>query len=374
MQQIMIIAGTRPEAIKLAPVFRVLQSVEGMTAVLLSTGQHGEMLQQAWQSFGITPDIDAHVMTQAQSLAGLSSRLFTLIDNELEKNRPDFVLAQGDTTTVLVSAMCSFYRKIPFGHVEAGLRSRNMYSPFPEEFNRRVAGLTASLHFAPTSGAADNLRREGVEEQSICVTGNTIVDALHYMRDRVRVSPPELPQNVREAIGAGRPIVLITLHRRELPSEGLKAVCNTVAELARQFPQAVFIWPVHLSPRINSVVHLRLSGRENLFLIQPLDYASFIYLLDKCHFVISDSGGIQEEAPSFGKRVLVLREETERPEAVTAGFCKLLGTNVKALYTEASQMLSSSTLLVPHAANPFGDGHAAERIVQCIEDFFIKHA
>ena len=321
MQKIMIVAGTRPEAIKMAPVFRALQKTK-MSTVLFSTGQHGEMLQQAWQSFGITPDIDAHVMTQAQSLAGLSSRLFTLIDAELENIKPDFVLAQGDTTTVLVSSMCSFYRQIPFGHVEAGLRSNNIQSPFPEEFNRRIAGLTATLHFAPTSGAAENLRKEGVEEKSICVTGNTIVDALHYMRDRVRVSPLELPQNVHEAVRAGRPAVLITLHRRELSVEELEAVCNPV---------------------------------------------------DKCHFVISDSGGIQEEAPSFGKRVLVLREETERPEAVEAGFCKLLGTDVEALYTEASLLLSSPTPPEHHAANPFGDGHAAERIVQSIKDFFIMN-
>ena len=372
MQKIMIVAGTRPEAIKMAPVFRALQKTK-MSTVLFSTGQHGEMLQQAWQSFGITPDIDAHVMTQAQSLAGLSSRLFTLIDAELENIKPDFVLAQGDTTTVLVSSMCSFYRQIPFGHVEAGLRSNNIQSPFPEEFNRRIAGLTATLHFAPTSGAAENLRKEGVEEKSICVTGNTIVDALHYMRDRVRVSPLELPQNVHEAVRAGRPAVLITLHRRELSVEELEAVCNTVAVLARQFQQAVFIWPVHLSPRISSIVHLLLSDRENIFLILPLGYASLIYLLDKCHFVISDSGGIQEEAPSFGKRVLVLREETERPEAVEAGFCKLLGTDVEALYTEASLLLSSPTPPEHHAANPFGDGHAAERIVQSIKDFFIMN-
>lgn len=370
MRQVLVIAGTRPEAIKLAPVMLALRRSQSLHPQLCSTGQHREMLRQAWESFGLRPDIDMHVMTGSQTLAGLSSRLFDAIDAELEARRPDYLLVQGDTTTVMVAATCAFYRNIPVGHVEAGLRSHDLARPFPEEFNRRVVSLAASMHFAPTAGAAENLRREGVPESRIFVTGNTIVDALLAMRDRVREAQPELPGGLSETVCGGRPFVLITVHRRELSHDGLLSICDAVKDLAQAFPQALFVWPVHPNPRVRDIVPTRLEMVPNVLLTGPLDYPIFAFLLDHCHFVISDSGGIQEEAPSFGKQVLVLREVTERPEAVEAGFCQLLGADGRLLRKVAASLLRAAKPPLVRKPNPFGDGHAAERIVQSVEVYF----
>ena len=369
MHQVMVIAGTRPEAIKLAPVLLALKHSPVLQSVLCSTGQHHEMLRQAWEAFGLTPDINMDVMTSSQTLAGLSARLFGSVDAELEAHKPDFLLVQGDTTTVMVAATCAFYRNIPVGHVEAGLRSHDLGKPFPEEFNRRVAGLATTLHFAPTAGAAQNLYAEGVEKGRVFITGNTVVDALHLMREKVRTMPPDLPADVAEAVREERPLVLITVHRRELSAEGLEAICDAVAGMARDFPSAAFIWPVHLNPRIRNTVTVRLGNIPNILLTQPLDYPVFVFLLDRCHFVMSDSGGIQEEAPSFGRQVLVLREVTERPEAVVAGFCRWLGADARAIRAAAEPLLCSAEAPLHPAANPFGDGHAAEYITRHIEAF-----
>ena len=369
MPQVLLIAGTRPEAIKMAPVLHALHRSESLTPVLCSTGQHREMLRQAWEAFGLVPDDTMDVMTNAQTLAGLSSRLFSAVDAELEARRPDFLLIQGDTTTVMVAATCAFYRGIPVGHVEAGLRSRDLRKPFPEEFNRRVASLATTLHFAPTRGAAENLLAEHIAPDRIVVTGNTVVDALHFMRERVRKNQPELPAAIHESICKGRHIVLVTVHRRELSAEGLQAICQTIELLAKDFPDTDFVWPVHLNPRIKDTVTARLGSVSNILLTAPLEYPVFVYLLDRCHFIISDSGGIQEEAPSFGKQVLVLREVTERPEAVASGFCRLLGSDPTAIYQAAEPLLKAPTPPLHHAPSPFGDGHAAERIVRTIENF-----
>ena len=289
MPQVLLIAGTRPEAIKMAPVLHALHRSESLTPVLCSTGQHREMLRQAWEAFGLVPDDTMDVMTNAQTLAGLSSRLFSAVDAELEARRPDFLLIQGDTTTVMVAATCAFYRGIPVGHVEAGLRSRDLRKPFPEEFNRRVASLATTLHFAPTRGAAENLLAEHIAPDRIVVTGNTVVDALHFMRERVRKNQPELPAAIHESIRKGRHIVLVTVHRRELSAEGLQAICQTIEHLAKDFPDTDFVWPVHLNPRIKDTVTARLGSVSNILLTAPLEYPVFVYLLDRCHFIISDS-------------------------------------------------------------------------------------
>ena len=371
MHQVLLIAGTRPEAIKLAPVLLALRRSQSLRPVLCSTGQHEEMLRQVWQAFDLQPDIDMHTMTSAQTLAGLSARLFAAIDAELETHRPDFLLVQGDTTTVLVAATCAFYRNIPVGHVEAGLRSHDLKNPFPEEFNRHVVSLATSLHFAPTEGAAQNLYTEGVAKERVFVTGNTVVDALRLMRERVRETPPALPDGLAKAMYKGQPLVLITVHRRELSTEGLNAICDAVEGMARDFPHIAFVWPVHLNPRIKDIVTVRLGGISNILLTAPLDYPVFVFLLDRCHFVLSDSGGIQEEAPSFGKQVLVLREVTERPEAVDAGFCHLIGSNAITIRAAAEPLLCPKQSVHINPPNPFGDGYAAKRITDQIERFLL---
>ena len=370
MRQVMLIAGTRPEAIKLAPVLLSLRRSQVLYPVLCSTVQHREMLRQAWHAFDIQPDVNLDVMTSSQSLAGLSARLFAAIDRELEKRQPDFLVVQGDTTTVMIAAMCAFYRNIPVGHVEAGLRSHDLTRPFPEEFNRRVVALATRLHFAPTERAARNLLREGIAADRICVTGNTVVDALYFMRSKGRNIRPALPEELVRPVEDGRPLVLVTVHRRELSQEGLCAICDAVLGMARDFPRTVFVWPVHLTPRIQEVVRERLGDVPNILLTKPLDYRTIVFLLDHCHFVMSDSGGIQEEAPSLGKRVLVLRDVTERPEAVESGFCQLVGAGAQTLRDAAEPLLRSPVPPRHDAPNPFGDGHAAEYIVQHIETFF----
>ena len=251
--------------------------------------------------------------------------------------------------------------------MEAGLRSHDLAKPFPEEFNRRVVSLTTALHFAPTEGAAQNLYAEGVVKEQVIVTGNTVVDALRLMRERVRETPPALPIGLAGVVQEGRPLVLITVHRRELSTKGLNSICEAVEGMARDFPQIAFVWPVHLNPCIKDTVTAKLGSIPNILLTAPLEYPVFVFLLDRCHFVLSDSGGIQEEAPSFGKQVLVLREVTERPEAVDAGFCRLLGSDALAIRAAADRLLRAERPIRINAPNPFGDGHAAERIVQKIE-------
>lgn len=371
MRRIVLIAGTRPEAVKLAPVFFALRASRTVQPVLWSTGQHDELLRQVWQTFGLHPEEEMRVMVHAQSLAGLSARLFDALDERMERSRPDFLLVQGDTTTAMVAATCAFYRNIPVGHVEAGLRSHDLAKPFPEEFNRRVVRLAATLHFAPTPGSAQNLLSEGVAEDRIVITGNTVVDALLRMRGQLRHAPPELPQGLIEPVQAQRPLVLVTVHRRELSADGVASICGAIEGMASDYPDVAFVWPVHPNPRVKDIVMNKLSGIPNILLTPPLNYALFVYLLDRCHFVISDSGGIQEEASSLGKRILVVREVTERPEAVEAGFATLAGSDASAIRATAEPLLQAATPPCVGASNPFGDGHAAERIAARIERFFL---
>jgi UDP-N-acetylglucosamine 2-epimerase (non-hydrolysing) len=377
MRQIAIFMGTRPEAIKMAPVVAALARCKRLQPVVINSGQHRELIEQVIRLFCIHVDRDLAVMEPNQALAPLLSRLLARIDGVLSDLRPDMVLAQGDTTTVLATALAAFFRHIPFGHVEAGLRTGNLQSPFPEEANRVLASPLAALHFAPTSSAADNLRREQIPEDRIIVTGNTVIDALFMELKRQECScvRAELHGRLCGQVGLDfgeRPLVLITGHRRENFGGGFEQICDALAALAGRFADHLFVYPVHLNPNVRGVVQRRLSGMPNIRLIEPQPYSEFVALLSACRLVLTDSGGVQEEAPSLGKPVLVMRDTTERPEGVSAGTAKLVGANAVAIVREASHLLEdeSAYRTMAEARNPYGDGRAAERIVAAIERFF----
>lgn len=364
----LVVLGTRPEAIKLAPVIRALRNRSGVSCTVCSTGQHALMLRQALGAFGLTADVELAVMEHAQGLAGLTSRLFAGIDEVLSRHEPDWVVVQGDTTSAYVGAMTAFYRRIRVAHVEAGLRTGDRTAPFPEEVNRLAISLVGDLHFAPTAGAAANLLQEGVAESAIVVTGNTAVDALKWARSLVRATPPtSLPPHLPEFL-EGHRLVLVTGHRRESFGAGLRSICQAVRDLAERFEDVVFVYPVHLNPDVLRPVNTILGGHPRVILLGPIDYLAMVWLLNRSHIVLTDSGGIQEEAPTFGVPLLVLRETTERPEMVEAGGALVVGTDRGRIVAAASELLSSHTA---HAAlrpcsNPFGDGAASERIADAL--------
>jgi UDP-N-acetylglucosamine 2-epimerase (non-hydrolysing) len=361
----------------MAPVVAALERSDGCESLVINTGQHRELIDQVIHLFGIRVDRDLAVMEPNQSLAPLMARLLERIDAALAELRPDMVLAQGDTSTVLATALAAFYRQIPFGHVEAGLRTGNLRSPYPEEANRVLTTPLTSLHFAPTMSAADNLRRERIEESRIVVSGNTVIDALFMELDRQRQPAVEqrLRAQLRERIGADyseRPFVLITGHRRENFGGGFEQICDALAALATRFDEHLFIYPVHLNPNVQTVVNHRLGATANIRLIEPQPYSEFVALLAACRLALSDSGGVQEEAPSLGKPVLVMRDTTERPEGIAAGTAKLVGANAATIVAETSRLLEdpSAYRAMSEAVNPYGDGHAAPRILAAIERFF----
>jgi len=365
MKKILIFAGTRPEAIKMIPVYIALRQFPDLHVKLVATGQHREMLFQAFEDFDIAPDLNLNVMAVNQTLASLSGQLFMSIDTLLEKEAPEAILVQGDTTTVQVASLCAFYRGIPVGHVEAGLRSGDLRAPFPEELNRRVASLVATWHFAPTHRAAENLMAEGVSSRSILVSGNTVIDALLLMRDKVLAEPPELPAEISAVIEGDYTTLLVTGHRRESFGEGLKNICAALLQLAESFPNLAVIYPVHLNPNVQTVVKEVLGGHSRIILTPPLSYKPFVYLMSKSRLILSDSGGIQEEGPSLGKPVLVTREVTERPEGIEAGVNMLVGTSRDQIVREVTKLLSDEIAYQAMAMrkNPYGDGHASESIV-----------
>ncbi len=371
MKRVLIVAGTRPEVIKLAPVVRTLRSRPAeFEPIYCSTGQHREMLDQANEVFQLTPDLDLGLMVHAQSLASLTSTLFRSLDETLENTRPDVVLVQGDTTSAFVGAMCAFYRRVPVGHVEAGLRTGNMLSPFPEEANRSIIGTIASQHYAPTTWAAGNLLREGVDEATVVVTGNTIVDALHWAQKHAHMNPAgEVPASVIEQVAAHRTI-LVTSHRRESFGEGLRNTFTTLRRLVDEFPDTVVVYPVHLNPAVQGAVQETLQGHPRIHLLAPVAYPTMLWLLSQAYLVLSDSGGIQEEAPSFSKPLLVLRDTTERPEAIEAGCARLVGTDPEVILREARSLLSDKDAYdaMRGKPNPFGDGRAAHRIADLLAD------
>lgn len=377
MRRIAVFIGTRPEAIKMAPVIAALKRSKVFEPVVVNTGQHRELIEQVIDLFEIEIDRDLAVMEPNQSLAPLLARLLTRIDMALSELRPEMVLAQGDTSTVLATALAAFFRHIPFGHVEAGLRTGNLRSPFPEEGNRVLTSPLSALHFAPTKAAAENLRHEGIADTQIIITGNTVIDALFMELQRQR--QPEVQSSIatrmRDRIGADfghRPFVLVTGHRRENFGAGFDQICDALAVLAVRFPNHLFVYPVHLNPNVQTVVNGRLGNIENIRLIEPQPYAEFVALLASCCLALTDSGGVQEEAPSLGKPVLVMRDTTERPEGVAAGTAKLVGADATAIVAEATRLLSDDAAYrqMSESVNPYGDGHAAQRILGAIERFF----
>lgn len=369
MKKVFIFVGTRPEAIKMSPIYMEMKKRQNFNPILVSSGQHKEMLSQALNDFGLQPDIDLNLMTTGQTLSSLSARLFERIDSLLERESPDVVLVQGDTTTVQVASLVSFYRKIPVGHVEAGLRSHDILSPFPEELNRRITGLVANWHFAPTQLAAQNLISEGIDPDNICVSGNTVIDSLLWTMDQLKKDPPELTQDIQNVISEGRKIILVTGHRRESFGKGFENICSAIEEIAKRFPDIRVIYPVHLNPEVRKIVLRRLSNHNGIILTAPLSYRPFLQLMSKSHLILSDSGGIQEEAPSLGKPLLIMRNVTERPEGISAGVNFLVGTDKdKILKTVTDFLLSDDKYKsVTSRQNPFGDGHASSYIIDFLE-------
>jgi UDP-N-acetylglucosamine 2-epimerase (non-hydrolysing) len=354
-RRITCVVGTRPEAIKMAPVVRKLKEQDWAHCQVICTAQHRELVDQVLQLFGIQSDADFGVMRPNQSLAGLTSRLIENFDSLLSDWQPDALLAQGDTTTAMAAALCSFYRRVPFGHVEAGLRTGNLYGPFPEEMNRLVAARMARWHFAPTQQAARNLIREGIEPHQVLVTGNTVIDALLQVAAQCRDAP--VVPSLR--------MVLVTAHRRENFGAPFLEICRAIRHLAKTRRDLQFLYPVHPNPNVKRVAHQLLGGHPRIRLVEPLDYLQFVAAMKRAHFILTDSGGVQEEAPALGKPVLVLRDETERPEAVGVGVVKLVGTNFERIVGESTRLLDDSVYYasMAHGVSPYGDGQAAERIV-----------
>lgn len=369
MKKILVFAGTRPEAIKMVPVIRALRAMDDVFDVrLCATGQHREMLAQAFADFELAPDVDLGVMEPAQTLASLSARLFAAIDALLEREKPDALLVQGDTTTAEVAALCAFYRRIPLGHVEAGLRSHDLEAPFPEEMNRRVISLVGTWHFAPTELSKRNLLDEKVPAASVFVTGNTVIDALLEMRERIRAAPSALPEAVEAVVAAGKTVVLVTGHRRESFGRGFENICEGLRRLAEKHRDVAFVYPVHLNPVVGDIVRARLGPVSNVVLEAPLSYKPFIRLMDASKILLTDSGGLQEEGPALGKPVLIMRKTTERPEGVEAGSNMLVGADADAIFAGVDRLLTDSAAYLRMAAarNPYGDGTAGKRIAEIL--------
>ena len=369
MKRILIFAGTRPEVIKMAPVIRALKNMPDTFEVrICSTGQHRELISTAFADFDVVPDIQLNVMSANQSLSQLSGRLFGAIGDLVQNEMPDAVLVQGDTTTVMIAALCAFYRNVPVGHVEAGLRSHDINAPFPEEMNRRIATLASTWFFAPTERAGANLLAEGIPAASIYVTGNTVVDALLQTVSGISKTPPVLPDSIERLVVAGQRIVVVTGHRRENFGRGLENICDALVRLARAHPDVAFVYPLHLNPNVVGPVTDRLSGIENIYLEKPLPYSAFIRLMDLSLLILTDSGGAQEEGPSLRKPVLVMRDVTERPEGVEAGTSILVGTDAERIFTEVHRLLTDSSLYatMTSAGNPFGDGTAGKNIAMIL--------
>ncbi len=368
VQRVLVVFGTRPEAIKLFPLIHALSAHPGFDTRVVVTAQHREMLDQVMEFAGIVPDIDLNVMTAGQSLDGLTARLLDALGPVFDAERPDRVIVQGDTATAMVAALAAYYRKVPVAHVEAGLRSHDIYHPWPEEVNRKIVGSIADLHFAPTQTAADALLAENVPAGRVLVTGNTVIDALHMARERIAAEPQrtqaldDLAQRF-----AGKRVVLVTTHRRENFGGGMESIARAIARIAARDDVGV-IFPVHPNPQVRAPMDAILGDNPRVAMIAPQDYPHFVRLLDLCHLVLTDSGGVQEEAPGLGKPVLVMRETTERPEGVMAGTAKLIGSDEDRIVAEVTTLLDDpeAYAAMAKAHNPFGDGHASARIVETL--------
>ena len=379
MKKVMLVFGTRPEAIKMAPLVKEFQKYpEQFKTIVCVTGQHREMLDQVLNIFEITPDYDLNIMKQGQDLYDVTARVLVGMRDVLKEAQPDVVLVHGDTTTSTASALAAFYQQIPVGHVEAGLRTHNIYSPWPEEMNRLITGRIATYHFSPTPLSKENLLKENVAEEAITVTGNTVIDALYMVVDKIKndtVLSNELAAILANSgydtsrLSGGKKLVLITGHRRENFGDGFINMCTAIKDLTNKYPEVDFVYPMHLNPNVRKPIHEvfgeDLSNLGNMFFIEPLEYLSFVYLMEQSTIVLTDSGGIQEEAPGLGKPVLVMRDTTERPEALEAGTVKLVGTNYDRIVGEVSRLLDDSDYYdtMSKAVNPYGDGLACGRIV-----------
>ena len=379
MKSVMLVFGTRPEAIKMAPLVKEFQKYPNeFKTIVCVTGQHREMLDQVLQIFEIKPDYDLNIMKQGQDLYDVTSRVLVGLRDVLKEAQPDVVLVHGDTTTSTASALAAFYQQIPVAHIEAGLRTHNIYSPWPEEMNRQLTGRMATYHFAPTPLSRQNLLQEGVADEKIIVTGNTVIDALYWVVDKIKGD--ESLQNELNGIlckagydtsrlADGKKLVLITGHRRENFGDGFINMCTAIRDLSQKYPEVDFVYPMHLNPNVRKPIHEvfgeDLSNLGNMFFIEPLEYLSFVYLMEKSTIVLTDSGGIQEEAPGLGKPVLVMRDTTERPEALSAGTVKLVGTDYNKIVNEVSSLLDdeSAYAKMSQAVNPYGDGLACGRVV-----------
>lgn len=384
MKKIMLVFGTRPEAIKMAPLVKEFQKrTDKFQTVVCVTGQHREMLDQVLRLFEITPDYDLNIMKQGQDLYDVTAKVLLGMREVLKESVPDIVLVHGDTTTSTAAALAAFYQQISVGHVEAGLRTHNIYSPWPEEMNRQLTGRIATYHFSPTLLSKQNLLNEGVEESSIVVTGNTVIDALYMVIDKIKTDKilnEKLKSILRlsgydiQRLQNGRKMVLITGHRRENFGEGFISMCRAIKKLTEKYPEVDFIYPMHLNPNVRKPIHevfgRNLSDLGNMFFIEPLEYLSFVYLMEKSTIVLTDSGGIQEEAPGLGKPVLVMRDTTERPEALEAGTVKLVGTDFNKIVNEVSALLDDTAYYekMSKAVNPYGDGLACNRILKHLQD------
>ena len=374
----MLVFGTRPEAIKMAPLVKEFQKrKDTFETIVCVTGQHREMLDQVLKIFDIRPDYDLNIMKQGQDLYDVTARVLVGMRDVLDEAKPDVVLVHGDTTTSTAAALAAFYRQIPVGHVEAGLRTHNIYSPWPEEMNRQLTGRIATYNFAPTALSRENLLKESVDDAKITVTGNTVIDALYWVVDRIKDDKSlntELAETLKaagydtERLNDGRRLVLITGHRRENFGDGFISMCRAIRHLTEKFPEVDFVYPMHLNPNVRKPIHEvfgeDLGNLGNMHFIEPLEYLSFVYLMEKSAIVLTDSGGIQEEAPGLGKPVLVMRDTTERPEALAAGTVRLVGTDYDRIVGEVSRLIDDEEAyrLMSHAVNPYGDGRACPRI------------
>ena len=379
----MLVFGTRPEAIKMAPLVKEFQKYpEQFQAIVCVTGQHREMLDQVLHIFEIEPDYDLNIMKQGQDLYDVTARVLTGMRDVLKETRPDVVLVHGDTTTSTAAALAAFYQQIPVGHVEAGLRTHNIYSPWPEEMNRQITGRIAAYHFAPTPLSRQNLLAEGIRDEKITITGNTVIDALYMVVERIKNDKTlEFGLNCSlikagydvDRLNDGKKLVLITGHRRENFGDGFINMCQAIKTLSEKYPDVDFVYPMHLNPNVRKPIHEvfgeDLSNLKNMFFIEPLEYLSFVYLMEKSTIVLTDSGGIQEEAPGLGKPVLVMRNTTERPEALEAGTVKLVGTDFNRIVEEVSRLLEDQSYygIMSEAVNPYGDGLACRQIIMELE-------
>ncbi|MBQ8759906.1 MAG: UDP-N-acetylglucosamine 2-epimerase (non-hydrolyzing) [Bacteroidales bacterium] len=379
MKKVMLVFGTRPEAIKMAPLVKKFQESTYFETIVCVTAQHREMLDQVLDIFEIKPDYDLNIMKQGQDLYDITSRVLLGLRDVLNETNPDLVLVHGDTTTSSAAALAAFYKQIPVVHVEAGLRTNNIYSPWPEEMNRRITGRIATYHLAPTELSRQNLLKENVNDNNIVITGNTVIDALFWVVEKIKNDDKlaeTLQINIKNNgydVDRQKRIVLITGHRRENFGEGFKNICYAIRDLSIKYPDVDFVYPMHLNPNVRKPIS-EIFGNEsnkssNTFFIEPLDYLNFIFLMEKSHIILTDSGGIQEEAPSLGKPVLVMRDNTERPEALDAGTVKLVGTDYDKIVNEVSQLLENedSYNTMSKAVNPYGDGSACERIVEFLK-------